>query len=62
MYSCVWCEFLYKSDMGHFPIFTITEHELQKCPKTSMAEDYTTRIITKKSLEAFCCKIKNCDW
>ena len=26
-----------------------------------MAEDYTTRIITKKSLEAFCCKIKNCD-
>ena len=47
----------------HFPIFNIiTEHELQKCPKTSMAEDYTTRIITKKSLEAFCCKIKNCDW
>ena len=46
----------------HFPIFTITEHELQKCPKTSMAEDYTARIITKKSLEAFCCKIKNCDW
>ena len=46
----------------HFPIFTITEHELQKCPKTSMAEDYTTRIITEKSLEAFCCKIKNCDW
>lgn len=42
----------------HFPIFTTTEHELQKYPKRSMAEDYTTRIIIKKSLEAFCCKIK----
>lgn len=42
----------------HFPIFTTTEHELQKHPKRSMAEDYTTRIITKKSLEVFCCKIK----
>ena len=43
----------------HFPIFTTTEQfELQKHPKRSMAEDCTTRIITKNSLEGFCCKIK----
>ena len=46
----------------HFPIFTITEHELQNCPKTPKIDDCIIRIITKKSLEAFCCKIKNCDW
>ena len=47
----------------HFPIFTITEHELQNClPKTPKIDDCITRIITKKSLEAFCCKFKNCDW
>ena len=47
----------------HFPIFTITEHELQNClPKTPKIDDCITRLITKKSLEAFCCKIKNCDW
>ena len=46
----------------HFPIFTITEHELQNCPKTLKIDDCTTRIITKKSPEAFCCEIENCDW
>ena len=46
----------------HFPIFTITEHELQNSRKTPKIDDCTTRIITKKSLEAFCYEIEKCDW
>ena len=46
----------------HFPIFTITEHELQNCTKPPKIDDCTTRIITNKSLEAFCCEIEKCDW
>ena len=46
----------------HFPIFTVTEHELQDCPKTPKIDDCTTQIITKESLEAFCCEIENCNW
>ena len=46
----------------HFPIFTITEHELQNCTKPPKIDDCTTRIITNKSLESFCCETEKYDW
>ena len=46
----------------HLPIFTITEHKTKKCPEISNSGSYTTRKISKKSLDVFAHKIKSFDW
>ena len=46
----------------HLPVFTITEHETKKCPEISNSGSYTTRKISKKSLDVFAHKIKSFDW
>ena len=45
----------------HLPIFTITEHETKDYPVIPNSGSYTTRKISKKSLELFANKIKSCD-